>query len=186
MKISVDYRCDRAIDEYSLTSLNFMHFTEVKKLPLLVLIDFEKAFDSMSSSFIYKDLKCFGFGEHSPNIPLVKILNTNFKAAILQSSFFYQTNFLLREIRMQARRPLFPLFPLCAEILSTLIKQNNDIKGIVIHGEEHKISQSAYDTCISLFLLAHLIQYLQLQILFSIFFSKLSGMKVNCSKTNII
>lgn len=94
MKISVDYRCDRAIDEYSLTSLNFMHFTEVKKLPgLLVLIDFEKAFDSMSSSFIYKDLKCFGFGEHSPNIPLVKILNPNFKAAILQSGFFLSDQF---------------------------------------------------------------------------------------------
>lgn len=96
MKISVDGRCDRAIDEYSLTSLNFMHFTEVKKLPLLVLIDFEKAFDPMSwSLFTYKnfDLKCFGFGEHSPNIPLVKILNTNFKAAILQSSFFLSDQF---------------------------------------------------------------------------------------------
>jgi hypothetical protein len=66
-----------------------MHYTESKNIPrLLVLIDFEKAFDSISScswSFIYKVSKYFGFGEYI--IDWVKILNTNFKATVLQSGY---------------------------------------------------------------------------------------------------
>lgn len=125
-----------------------MHFTEVKKIPgLLVLIDFEKAFDSISWSFIYKVLKFFGFGEYI--IQWVKILNTNFKAAVLQSGFL--SDQLCVERGCRQGDPVAPyLFLLCAEILSALIKENNDIKGILIHGKEHKISQYADDTSLIL------------------------------------
>ena len=41
-----------------------MNYTEKHNLPgMLVLIDFEKAFDSISWTFIYKTLKFFGFGK---------------------------------------------------------------------------------------------------------------------------
>ena len=50
-----------------------------------MLIDFEKAFDSMSWSFIYKVQEFFGFGEYI--IEWIKILNTKFKSSILQSGF---------------------------------------------------------------------------------------------------
>lgn len=158
-----------------------MHFTEVKKIPgLLVLIDFEKAFDSISWSFIYKVLKFFGFGEYI--IQWVKILNTNFKAAVLQSGFL--SDQLCVERGCRQGDPVAPyLFLLCAEILSALIKENNDIKGILIHGKEHKISQYADDTSLildgspnSLFTAFDTLE----------FFSKLSGLKVNSSKTKII
>ena len=42
-----------------------MSYTEVDNLPgLLVLIDLEKAFDSISWCFIYKILNYFGFGNN--------------------------------------------------------------------------------------------------------------------------
>ena len=40
------------------------------------------------------------------------------------------------------------MFILCAEILGILIRNNKDIKGIVIEGEEYKLSQYADDTSI--------------------------------------
>lgn len=47
--------------------------------------------------------------------------------------------------------PIAPyLFLLCAEILSILIKQNNNIKGIFVNDKEHKISQYADDTLLTL------------------------------------
>lgn len=40
-----------------------MHFTEYNDIPgFLMLIDFEKAFDSISWNFIYKALEFFNFG----------------------------------------------------------------------------------------------------------------------------
>lgn len=69
-----------------------MHFTDVIKIPgLLELIDFEKVFDSISWSFIHKVLRMLGFGEFI--IQLVKILNTNFKAVVLQSGYFIRPPF---------------------------------------------------------------------------------------------
>lgn len=42
---------------------DIMHFTEYNDIPgLLMLIDFEKAFDSISWNFIYKALEFFNFG----------------------------------------------------------------------------------------------------------------------------
>lgn len=108
-----------------------MSYTEVKNIPgLLMLIDFEKAFDSISWSFIYKVLLVFGFGNHI--IKWVKILNTNFKAAILQSGFLSQQFEIQRGCRQGD--PVAPyLFILCAEILAILIKQNKDIRGIFVN-----------------------------------------------------
>jgi hypothetical protein len=43
---------------------DILHFTEENDIPgILLLIDFEKAFDSISWSFIYDTLKFFNFGE---------------------------------------------------------------------------------------------------------------------------
>ena len=158
-----------------------MHYTESRNIPgLLVFIDFEKAFDSISWSFIYKVLKYFGFGEYI--VDWVKILNTNFKATVLQSG--YLSNQFIIERGCRQGDPVAPyLFLLVAEILSVLIKQNKDIKGITIGDKEHKISQYADDTSLaldgspkSLFSALDTLD----------FFSRLSGLKINSSKTKII
>lgn len=74
----------RYIGENTRFIYDLMSYTEINNLPgLLMLIDFEKAFDWVSWSFLYKVLHFFGFGNNI--IKWVKILNTNFKASILQS-----------------------------------------------------------------------------------------------------
>ena len=63
-----------------------MDYTDSENIPgLLVLIDFENAFDSMSWSYIYKVLQFFGLG--NTIIDWVKILNNSVKAAVLQCGF---------------------------------------------------------------------------------------------------
>ena len=102
-----------------------MSYTERHHIPgLLVFIDFEKAFDSMSWSFIYKVLKYFGFGEYF--IQWIRILNRNFRASVLQSGFLSEQFDIQRGCRQGD--PIAPyLFILCAEILAILIKQNKDL-----------------------------------------------------------
>ena len=76
----------RYIGENIRFTYDLMDYTDNENIPgLLVLIDFEKAFDSMSWSFIYKVLQFFGFG--NTIIDWVKILNNDFKAAVLQCGF---------------------------------------------------------------------------------------------------
>ena len=60
-----------------------MHLTEKKKIPgLLMLIDFEKAFDSVSWNFLYSTLALFGFDEAF--ISWIKLFNNNITAFVLQ------------------------------------------------------------------------------------------------------
>ena len=171
----------RYIGENTRFIYDILSFTELHNIPgLLVLIDFEKAFDSMSWSFIYKVLEFFGFGEYI--IEWIKILNTKFKASILQSGFLSEQLDVERGCRQGD--PVAPyLFIICAEILAIMIKQNKDIKGIVINDKEHKISQYADDTSLtldgsseSLFSALETIE----------FFSSFSGLKINTSKTKIV
>ena len=158
-----------------------MSYTERYNIPgLLVFIDFEKAFDSMSWSFIYKVLKYFGFGEYFTQ--WVRILNRNFRASVLQSGFLSEQFDIQRGCRQGD--PIAPyLFILCAEILAILIKQNKNIKGICIENTEHKLSQYADDTSLaldgspeSLFAALDTIEY----------FASFSGLRINSSKTKII
>jgi hypothetical protein len=58
----------------------------------------------MPLSFVYKALQCFGFGEYA--IEWVKILNTNFKATVLQSR--YLSNWLNIERGYRQDDPLAP------------------------------------------------------------------------------
>ena len=64
---------------------DIMHYTEEQNIPgLLLLIYFEKAFDSVSWSFIYETLKYFGFG--TSIIQWIKLFSKNAKLAVNQGS----------------------------------------------------------------------------------------------------
>lgn len=130
--------------------------------------------------FIYKVLNYFGFGKNF--IDWIKILNTNFKASVLQCGHLSKQISIERGCRQGDSIAPY-LFLLCAEILSILIKQNNHIKGIFVNDKEHKISQYADDTLLTLdgspSSLFAALDNLD-------FFSKFSGLKVNCSKTKIV
>ena len=155
--------------------------TEENNLPgLLLLVDFEKAFDSVSWSFIYKVLEYFGYGKSI--ISWIKLFNNNAKLRINQggnlSTFFH--------IGRGCRHgdPISPfIFILCAEILAIMIRKNKNIKGIIINNREHKLSQYADDT---VFMLDGKEKSLKetLNVLFE--FSRFSGLNVNFDKTHAV
>ena len=70
---------------------DILHSTEEKQIPgLLMLIDFEKAFDSVSWDFLYAVLKFFNFGDSF--VKWINIFNKNIKAYIIQSGFLSESN----------------------------------------------------------------------------------------------
>ena len=73
----------RYIGESIRTVFDTMSYAKSKDITgLLVLIDFKKAFDSLSHSFIFKCLRFFGFNDRL--IIWIKILIENFKACTMQ------------------------------------------------------------------------------------------------------
>ena len=65
-------------------------------------------------------------------------------------SGFLSEQFNVQQGCRQCDPVAFYLFILCAEILALLIKQNKDIKGILLNGDEYKLSQYADDTSLTL------------------------------------
>ena len=127
---------------------DLMHKTEISNIPgLLVLIDFEKAFDSISWKFLYHVLEFFGFSKDF--IKWIKLFNKNIIAYIVQCGKLSEKIYIGRGCRQGDPISAY-LFLLAAEILAMLIKSNNDIKGIKIKKKEFKISQFADDTTLLL------------------------------------
>ena len=123
---------------------DLMNYTEQKHIPgLLMLIDFEKAFDSISWEFILNTLKLFNFGNSILN--WIKTFYNDIKTCIIQNGIISEYFYPQRGCRQGD--PISPyLFLLCAEILGNLIRNNKNIKGIIIERMEYKISQYADDT----------------------------------------
>lgn len=121
-----------------------MNYIEQNQIPeFLMLIDVEKAFDSISWNFIYQTLDLFNFGDSIKD--WVNTFYSGIKSCVIQnwiaSDYFYPQ----RGCRQGDPIPPY-LFRLCAEFLGSLIRNNKDIKGIIIEGEEYKLSQYADDT----------------------------------------
>ena len=171
----------RFIGESTRLIYDLIKYTEDNKIDgLLMLIDFEKAFDSISWKFMYLVLEKFGFTDHL--IKWVRLFNTNINASVLQFgilSDFFQINRGCKQ-----GDPLAPyLFLLCAQILYLLIDSNKMIKGITIKNIEFKISQFADDTTLILdgneSSLTAALNTLEI-------FGSLSGLKMNSSKSKMI
>ena len=114
---------------------------------MLMLIDFQKAFDSVSWKFLQTILTLFGFKEGFCN--WIKILNTNVRAAVLQSGKL--SDFFAIEQGCRQGDPISAyLFLLCAEVMFVLINNETSLKGIEINGNEFKITQFADDTTLIL------------------------------------
>lgn len=143
-------------------------------------LDAEKAFDRMEHQYLQEVLACFGFGHYFSN--WIKVLYNNSVASVLTNDNISKPFNLSRGTRQDC--PLSPLlFVLAIEPLAIAIRSNQNIIGIKINEIDNKIGLFADDIVI---FLSHLEQ--SLHHLFNIInsFSKLSGYKVNESKSAIL
>ena len=86
-----------------------------------MLIDFEKAFNSVSWSFLYRTLKLFNFQESF--IRWIGTFNTNAKAYVIQSGFLSVSIYIEQGCQQGDPIALY-LFIMCAQILCYMIIQN--------------------------------------------------------------
>ena len=121
-----------------------INHTAARNIPgLLMFLDFEKAFDTVEWSFIWKTLSSFNFGTSLIN--WIKLCYRNIESCVLNNG--WASNYFTPERGVRQGCPLSPyIFILCAEVLANKIRANKDIKGITVCGNEIKISQYADDT----------------------------------------
>ena len=171
----------RSIVENIRLIYDMMKLTDEKNIPgLLQLIDFEKAFDSLSWNFLHKALEHLNFGDSIRK--WVKVCYKNISSAVSVSG--HLSAFFNIESGCRQGDPLSPyLFVICAEFLATKIRKNKTIKGIRINNIEFKISQYADDTSAMLDgterSLNQTLEELSR-------FSKISGLNINFDKTQLV
>ena len=118
------------------------HIQEQNLQALLVSLDAEKAFDSVSWELLYRVLEKFGF--HTFFIKGISSLYNNPSAQIKINGQLSKPIKLERGTRQGCG--LSPLiFALYIEPLAQWIRQRNSIKGISINNDEHKVALYADD-----------------------------------------
>ena len=116
----------RYIGESTRLVYDIMSFTETANIPgLLMLIDYEKAFDSISWNFLFKTLKYLGFGKTL--LRWLKLFNTDIQARVVQYGFASEPI----DIGCGCRQgdPISPYLSIFGgQILAILISQCADIR----------------------------------------------------------
>ena len=126
--------------------LDVIEYTEYNNIPgAIVLLDIEKAFDSVSHQFLFQVLERFNFGNNF--ISWVKTLYNDRKSYVLNNGYLSPVIDMNNGIFQGC--PISPyLFLLVIETMSIAIRQDSNIRGITIGHKELKISQFADDsTC---------------------------------------
>ena len=162
--------------------LNYIiSYTEKVEIPgLLLFIDFEKAFDTLEWPFIEKTLKYFNFG--GSLISWINLFYTDISSCIQNNGWSSDFFPLTRGVRQGC--PLSPyLFLLCAEILGTAVRRDDEVKGIQIYDKECKVSQYADDTTL---ILNGSQSSVERSFLLLDAFAQKSGLKVNYEKTEAL
>ena len=147
---------------------------------MLLLIDFEKAFDSLPWDFVHFALGKFGLPQTI--LDWVLMMQLNATSRVTQCGWLSEPFTLKRGCRQGD--PLSPyVFILCAEFLNRAIINAPEIQGFVIKGQEKKLTHFADDT--SLFLdgskrsLRKAISVLKT-------YEEASGLKMNLTKTKAV
>ena len=123
-------------------------FAEKNQIPGMILsIDMEKAFDSISWSFMFKALEFFNFGPDF--IKWIKTLYNDISSCVAVNGQYTQWFPIERGVRQGD--PSSPyLYLVCAEILSLMLRNNPSIKGISINNKDNLLAQFADDTTLCL------------------------------------
>ena len=152
----------------------------VGKNGLLFSFDFYKAFDTLEWEAIYLALDKFGFG--SNYIDMVRVLYKEPLICVANnghwSGFFKPT----RATRQGCCYSL-DIFNLVVELLGLAIRQNDDIKGINLNGQEIKSGQYANDLWTALEATP---ENLQATVKEMTEFGALTGLRINVDKCAVL
>ena len=150
-----------------------------RKTGFLMMIDFEKAFDSLEWNFIFKTLESMNFGLSF--MKWVKLFYCNIESCVLNNGFSTKYFKITRGVRQGD--PLSPyLFIIALNVLSQNILQDDSIQGIRVKNEHIKLVQYADDTTAVLKDEKSLHVFInQMNV-----FSSISGLKMNSEKTKAI
>ena len=143
---------------------------------LILTIDFEKAFDTISSKFIVETFRSFGFGNNFMN--WIEIIMKDRTACIKNNGYISEEFDLQRGIRQGC--PISPLlFVVAVELLAIKTRQDCKVKGIKLDEDFTKIRQYADDTT---FLLGGVEDFSRILTILERF-SECSGLRINKSKS---
>ena len=172
---------DRFIGENIRTIDNIIKYTAAKDIPgLLLFLDFEKAFDTLEWSFLYKTLQHFEFGPSLIN--WITVFYAGIESCTLNNG--WTSNFFQLRRGVGQGCPLSPyLFVLAVEIMAEAFRKNARVKGIVINGKEIKLSQYTDDTT---FVFNGSEESLKESLNLLDTFGEASGLRLNCSKTEAL
>ena len=171
----------RYIGEVVRTTFDIIQYAkDNNKTGLLLLVDFDKAYDSVSFKFINKTLKIFNFGDDL--IKWVNILLKNFKAVVNHCGNISE-NFSIGRGCRQGDPIACYLFILSIEILAHKLREDNTVKGFEVDNMAHLLEIYADD--LTLYLspkadnLRRVIEILER-------FHRISGLKISVSKTKAV
>ena len=172
---------ERYIGEAIRTTYDIMQFVKANnKAGLLLLIDFEKAYDSISFKYITKVLNFFNFGKDM--IKWVGILLNDFSAVINHCGNISSKFEIARGCR-QGDPIASYLSILCIEILAINLRTDNTIQAIKLGNLRHLMEIYADD--LSMFLEPYEDNLRNAINVFNDFF-RLSGLKVSVTKTKAV
>ena len=146
---------------------------------IVLLADFEKAFDTMNWLFLNKTLQHFGFGKNFCS--WINILYKDIESCVTnnghQSTFFE----LFRGIRQGC--PISALlFLIPAELIAIIIRNSSEVHGLTVNEKCIKLCQLADNTTLFLTDMPSVRKSLQL---FEEFY-RYAGLKLNKNKTEAI
>ena len=167
----------RNISDGLRTILDIVEDTDIRqKTGILVTIDFQKAFDSLSWDYLFKTLHTFNFGPDL--IKWIKLCYTDISSCITN----FKTSSAYFNIKRGVRQgdSLSPyLFIVAVELMSLQIRNNVQIRGLKYNDTEIKILSYADDTTAFLKDISdarRLFDYLKK-------YEKVSGLMMNQGKT---
>ena len=129
---------------------------------------------------MFNVLEKIGFGQGF--IEWIKILNKNITASVIQAGV--KSEFFKIERGCKQGNPIAAyLFILCTQIMTYMITQNKEIKGLIIANHNIKLCQFADDTTL---ILNGSDQSLQAALNTIEIFGSFSGLKMNTTKTKVV
>ena len=154
-----------------------LFYCDKEKLDLLMFcVDYTKAFDFLEFGYIEKVVKLFNFGENIQK--WLKIILTDGESRVSNNGFL-SNKFKIKRSTRQGD-PLSPIiFVLGLEILFIAIRADKNIRGVVLNGQEVKLTAFADDATYFLkdeHSASNLLSTIES-------FSKISGLNINKTKS---